>query len=511
MIATYSDLLGARRYYLHAPGGNAIIKANGDWISQTTPGGWRTYEECYNDPRREAGKGGIGVAFAHSGVGADGGAIAFFDADYKPIAPDGDTPEKRDWFAAALADFRAMLSPPDAPIQVSRSGAGRHLIAAIAPDEMQAFAETLAKIGRGKAAVNCPLDRHVDAAGKESHGVKVEWWNWIRGNGRARFLTNRWEGERPSLDAALPVLPLDSFVANPRIAELIRRADALSAAIPKGYSRTPDAPPAGGGRRARTFQSIIQPYLAAGANAVIGALQAAGAAFDGGRFDAAAIGCHVPSGKNAPHVTIKDDARAGVLAHCFGGCDQERLWGAIHARLGWLPAGLKPCPKCGDPHDAQYAVCYLCKPKAGGRRVRAIGEFGTEQSEVDAILAAANAALADGLYGTPVAPPPLPEYSPPLPAGYSPSAPEYAPAAAWIGNDSPPPETSDIDYQGYQEEPEQAAAPALDFRNAAHWALQWGVTANAARETCERMAANGEMERRRNGFADEYAAIPSGA
>ena len=50
----------------------------------------------------------------------------------------------------------------------------------------------------------------------------------------------------------------------------------------------------------------------------------------------------------------------------------------------------------------------------------------------------------------------------------------------------------------------------LDYRNAAGWAVEWGITTNAARTQCEAAVERGAMRKRRdaNGLAELYALIP---
>ena len=352
-ITTYGDLLASRRHYLHQPGGEAI-----GGISQTTPDGWRSFADCYGDARRLPGRGGLGVAFVHGGLGEDGGSVCFFDGDYKPFARDGDTAEKRAWFAAAFADFRAMFEPSDGALAISRSGKGRHLVGVTADEDRADFAAAFEVLGK-KAEVVCPLDAKIDAKGKKSYGVKIEFWDWVGGNARSRFLTGRWRGEEPSADTPLPTLSYAAFRSNPHIARLIE---------------TPQSPPqegerrnGGGSKGSRSFGSLIQPYLEAGGAAVLDALLAKGlrgrSEREGGmRFRGEEIGCHIQSGGNAGSVQVGGGGDA--LAHCHSGCSQERLWAAIHGHLGWLPTGQKACRVCGTPHKARFDTCRACKPQS---------------------------------------------------------------------------------------------------------------------------------------------------
>ena len=357
MILTYGDLARAKRHYLHKPGGAAVDMAR----TQTTPDGWRSFADCHKDGRRTPGNGGLGIAFAHSGAGADGGEIAFIDCDYKPTGADGDTDEKRRWFARKGRSFAALFNPPATAIPVSRSGRGRHLIGRILDADRAAFAATLALLG--KWTVDCELDG----------GVKIEGWNWD-GGGRARFLTGNWLGERPDADANLPILRHSAFVEHPDIAALI--ADKTARAHPAAASRFANRPSAARtGGAGRSFEAMIQPYLSAGADAVAGALAAKGLAADyrsGGevRFAAADIGCHSSSGTNDLGVSIED--RGGVtVAVCYSHeDDNERTWRAIHDVLGWLPDGQKACANCGNPHreysnGRRNETCWECWDKAG--------------------------------------------------------------------------------------------------------------------------------------------------
>ena len=346
-IKTYGDLLASRRHYLHQPGGEAI-----GGISQTTPDGWRSFADCSKDARRQPGRGGLGVAFVHGGLGVDGGSVCFFDADYKPLASDGDTPAKREWFAATLGDFRSMFEPSDGSLAISRSGAGRHLVGVTEDEDREDFASAFKILGK-KAEVSCPLDVFMDADGRETCGVKIEFWDWVGGSARSRFLTGKWRGGEPSPETPLPALSFAAFRSNPHIAALIETA------------QTPSAPQDGGSRGSRPFRAMIQPYLEAGGAAVLGALLAKGLRGNlergGMRFRGEEIGCHTQSGGNAGSVQIGWEGDA--LAHCHSGCSQERLWAAIHGHLGWLPTGQKACRFCESPHSSRFDACLGCKPQ----------------------------------------------------------------------------------------------------------------------------------------------------